>query len=435
MKPRWRQSLSARVTVAREVPARLASSSWDNGSAISIAPCSPWPNRPASSTRSRASRCAPTVTARRRSSMSVSAQRRVIMRRNVRSAARLVSRNLVNASKPMSKASTTVMALIVALRRPVVSAEVSPTTSPSPRSATTVSWPSSVTERTFTQPSTSTNTCVAGSPWTHTVPPGRYFLVEPRSDRTRRSSGVSSGQNAWPDPVSCMVGSPSGCLTSRPAGTSRPRINDEPSRGALTTCRSHLPAPGPPRPPSQAEEEECGPYQEAGGGDVGPGVRPVAAPPREAGRTHQEVRADPGPFLGIGPHRWERQPGGPGVNRSSGSPAELTQGIEYRPVRHGQQEHRPQPAREQYAEQGEVDDAERPAPQRVSRERRLQRQADRDRRQRPRADGQVDARVAQQGRQLADDPQGLSPLGQRPVRHRLIPDGIVVVVVVPISRS
>ena len=49
------------------------------------------------------------------------------------------------------------------------------------------------------------------------------------------------GQNAWPDPVSCMVGSPSGCLTSRPAGTSRPRINDEPSRGALTTCRSPLP--------------------------------------------------------------------------------------------------------------------------------------------------------------------------------------------------
>jgi hypothetical protein len=30
MKPRLRQRLSARVTVAREVPARLAHSSWDS---------------------------------------------------------------------------------------------------------------------------------------------------------------------------------------------------------------------------------------------------------------------------------------------------------------------------------------------------------------------------------------------------------------------
>src|SRR5437763_570714 len=77
MMPRCRQLDRARVTVARDAPVRLASSSWVSVIAVWI----PLPRQSASSSRRPASRCAPLVTERVRSIDSASFQRRVTIRR------------------------------------------------------------------------------------------------------------------------------------------------------------------------------------------------------------------------------------------------------------------------------------------------------------------------------------------------------------------
>jgi hypothetical protein len=80
IKPRRRQFLNARVTVVRDVLARPARSSCDSGIAMWISPFVPLPCRPASWSRSPASRCVPVVTESVLSISAASPQRWIITR-------------------------------------------------------------------------------------------------------------------------------------------------------------------------------------------------------------------------------------------------------------------------------------------------------------------------------------------------------------------
>jgi hypothetical protein len=80
-RPRRRQPAKARVTVARDAPARLASSVCDRGTATTISSPLALPCRSARSSSSRAMRCGPVCTERLRSIAAASPQRWVTMRR------------------------------------------------------------------------------------------------------------------------------------------------------------------------------------------------------------------------------------------------------------------------------------------------------------------------------------------------------------------
>jgi hypothetical protein len=157
--PRLSASRSTRLTVARDVPARAAMSSWMSGIAIGGASPKTW----ASSSTLRATRVsAPTVYAS--TSRSDSAATRSASSRTSTSSTDACCRARRRSSEPRTtRVSPASRAVTVALRSPAVITASSPNVSPGPRIPRATVSPSGVPMRTSKRPLTTRCTESAGS--------------------------------------------------------------------------------------------------------------------------------------------------------------------------------------------------------------------------------------------------------------------------------